>query len=223
MATTFFACPKGDQSEDPEFCSVCGIKMEGAPSALSSAAVAPAATSSAERCPSCGVDRKPGARFCETCRYDFKAAAPGPPPDPDPVVTVATPTPPDSTQTRYWEAVVAVDPTLDVEPDPTTPCPTDTPERTFPLDLPENLIGRRASARGIFPQIALDDPGVSHRHLMIYRNADAGLLVSDLGSTNGTFLNGNADRLEPGVKTPLADGDRVELGRWTRITVRQHT
>jgi pSer/pThr/pTyr-binding forkhead associated (FHA) protein len=134
-----------------------------------------------------------------------------------PVVAPAT------TTTRYWEAVVTIDPTLDIEPDPDTPCPTDTPERTFPLDLPENLIGRRSAARGILPQIALSDPGASHRHLMVYRNPDTGLLLSDLGSTNGTFLNGSADRLEPGVKTPVADGDRIELGRWTRITFRQHT
>ena len=58
---------------------------------------------------------------------------------------------------------------------------------------------------------------------MIYRNADASLSVSDLGSTNGTFLNGSAERLEAGVKTPVTEDDRVELGRWTRITFRQHT
>jgi pSer/pThr/pTyr-binding forkhead associated (FHA) protein len=123
---------------------------------------------------------------------------------------------------RYWEAVVAVDPALDVEPDPDMPCPTDTPERTFPLDLPENLIGRRSANRGILPQISLNDPGISHRHAMIYRNPDGNLMVSDLGSTNGTTLNGSAQPLEAGVKTPVAEGDQLELGRWTRITIRQH-
>ena len=96
---------------------------------------------------------------------------------------------------------MSVDPALDVEPDPTAPCPTDTPERTFPLDLPENLIGRRSAARGILPSITVNDPGVSHRHLMVYRNPDASLMISDLGSSNGTFLNGSDERLEPGVKT----------------------
>ena len=75
-------------------------------------------------------------------------------------------------------------------------------------------------ARGILPSITLNDPGVSHRHLMVYRNADATLTISDLGSSNGTFLNGSDERLEPGVKTDVADGDRIELGRWTRITFR---
>jgi hypothetical protein len=141
-----------------------------------------------------------------------------------PAAVADTPSsPPPTTSAHYWEAVVTVDPSLDVEPDPDTPCPTDSPERTFPLDLPENLVGRRSSSRGIFPQVPLDDPGVSHRHLMIYRNPDASLSVSDLGSTNGSFLNGSSDRLEAGVKTPVAEDDHVELGRWTRITFHQHT
>src|SRR5579864_4903234 len=68
MAVTF-VCPKGDQSDDAEYCSVCGIKMQVAPGA---------ADPSVERCPSCGVQRQPGARYCETCRYDFKIQSNGP-------------------------------------------------------------------------------------------------------------------------------------------------
>jgi hypothetical protein len=247
MAVTF-VCPKGDQSDDREYCSVCGIKMDGVPTAV-------AADPGVERCPSCGIERKNGARFCETCRYDFKSptanasATPAPmratltpvtnspsaafaevavvtgAPDPDvaaePVAATTPPTPPVTVAPRYWEAIIEVDPALDVEPDPDTPCPTDTPQRTFPLDLAENLVGRRSASRGILPSIALSDPGVSHRHLMVYRNPDATLMVSDLGSTNGTFLNDSSDRLEAGVKTPVADGDHVELGRWTRMTFRR--
>jgi hypothetical protein len=232
MATTFL-CPNGDQSDDPEFCSVCGARIDA------TSAPAPAPVTGVERCPTCGIERKPDARFCETCRYDFKSPA-GPPlpmgqgpaegsssPTTDPSPPTPLPLrgePPTTTAVTYWEAVVTVDPALDVEPDPSIPCPTDAPERTFPLDLPENLVGRRSASRGVFPQIALDDPGASHRHLMIYRAPDgASLRVSDLGSTNGTFLNGSAYRLEPGVKTSVADGDRVELGRWTRISFHQHT
>jgi hypothetical protein len=225
---------------------VCGIKIEGVATEI-------ATDPSVERCPSCGIERKPSARFCETCRYDFKSqpagtlaatstpAAAGPAPDSSPNAVESAPTSSPSTQVetgldpvaarlpatplvtataRYWEALVSVDPSLDVEPDPATPCPADAPERAFPLDLPENLIGRRSTARGILPSIALNDPGVSHRHLMVYRNPDASLTISDLGSSNGTFLNGSDDRLEPGIKTGLADGDQVELGRWTRITFR---
>jgi hypothetical protein len=228
-----FVCPKGDQSDDAEYCSVCGIKMEGGPGAV-------IADRSVERCPSCGIQRKTGARFCETCRHDFKtpvvtpstastgaigatAAADGAASDvaAEQVAATAPPTPPMTVSASFWEAVIEVDPALDVEPDPDTPCPADTPRRTFPLDLAENLVGRRSASRGILPSIALSDPGVSHRHLMVYRNPDATLMVSDLGSTNGTYLNDSSDRLEPGVKTPVADGDHLELGRWTRMTFRR--
>lgn len=221
--TTTYVCPKGDQSDDPEFCSVCGAKIDAA---VAVAAPSPSSTPGSERCPTCGMPRTPSARFCETCRYDFKAAEEAPaaqppltttPPDPTPIPAA----PPATTRTTSWEAVITVDPALDLEPDPETPCPTNAPERTFPLDLPENLVGRRSANRGIFPQISLDDPGVSHRHLMIYRDSNNPLQVSDLGSTNGTFLNNSTDRLEPGVKTTLTDGDSIELGRWTRITFHQ--
>ena len=217
-----YVCPKGDQSDDAEFCSVCGIKIDAVGSEGSS-------DPSVERCPSCGIERKSGARFCETCRYDFKSqsaatSAPSaqlaPELDPDPVSPPGLAAHGATSVTRYWEALVSVDPALDVEPDPTAPCPMGTPERTFPLDLLENLIGRRSAARGILPSITVNDPGVSHRHLMVYRNPDASLMISDLGSSNGTFLNGSDERLEPGVKTCVADGDRIELGRWTRITFR---
>jgi len=175
------------------------------------------------------MERTSGARFCETCRYDFKSQAAGPPPTveallpaPDEPAAPAVSSPPTpTTATPTWEAIVVVDPSLDVEPDPNTPCPTDTPERTFPLDLRENLVGRRSTARGVFPQIALDDPGVSHRHLMVYRDPDGSLVVSDLGSTNGTYLNDGEAPLEPGVKTPVAEDDHIQIGRWTRITFHQ--
>src|SRR5579864_9418385 len=117
MAVTF-VCPKGDQSDDAEYCSVCGIKMQVAPGA---------ADPSADRCPSCGVQRQPGARYCETCRYDFKiqsnepgAAGSG--------AVAGLPSVPPGGAARSWEATVTVDPTLDVEPDPDAPCPVDTPE-----------------------------------------------------------------------------------------------
>jgi hypothetical protein len=119
-----------------------------------------------------------------------------------------------------WEAVITVDASLDTDPDPEIPCPVGDPERCFPLDLAESLVGRRSQSRGVFPAIALSDPGVSHRHLMIYRDASASLAVADLGSTNGTYLNGASDPLEAGVKTAVGPSDRVEIGRWTRITFR---
>ena len=117
-----------------------------------------------------------------------------------------------------WEAVTVVDPSLNVDPDPNLPCPVGEPERVFPLDFAENLIGRRSDKRDIHPEITVNDPCASHRHAKLQRQPDGSFTLLDVGSTNGTQLNG-VD-VQPGVRTPLRDGDQVTLGCWTRITIR---
>jgi pSer/pThr/pTyr-binding forkhead associated (FHA) protein len=72
------------------------------------------------------------------------------------------------------------------------------------------------------PQIDLAlhpaDRGVSTQHAVL-RLRETGLTITDIGSTNGTSLNGSDDRLPEGQETPLADGDRIHVGAWTTITV----
>ena len=51
--------------------------------------------------------------------------------------------------------------------------------------------------------------GVSRQHCRLYRNHHH-LLVTDLGSTNGTYLNGRL--LPPHREISLADGDHLILG-----------
>ena len=116
-----------------------------------------------------------------------------------------------------WEARLTVDPSLNVDPDPALPCPVGEPERVFPLDFPDNLIGRRSEKRGIFPEINVNDPCASHRHAKIQRQADGSFALLDVGSTNGTQLNGT--EVQPNVLTPLKDGDQITLGCWSRITI----
>jgi hypothetical protein len=126
---------------------------------------------------------------------------------------------PGDAATLRWELYVAVDPSLYVDPDPAIPCPVGDPVRTFPLDFAENLVGRRSDRRGIYPEIDLStDHGVSSRHLVLYREANGSLTLLDVGSTNGTQVNGKD--IVAGVRTPLQDGDQITLGCWTRMTVR---
>jgi pSer/pThr/pTyr-binding forkhead associated (FHA) protein len=58
--------------------------------------------------------------------------------------------------------------------------------------------------------VLIDDPEVSRQHALV-RPADGALEVTDLGSVNGTFVNG--ERIyEP---TRIATGDLVGVGRHT--------
>jgi pSer/pThr/pTyr-binding forkhead associated (FHA) protein len=98
------------------------------------------------------------------------------------------------------------------------------PERRIVLQGSTTLIGRHNRDQGVEPEIDLGihpvDRGVSTQHAVL-RIRDSGLTVTDLGSTNGTSLNGSEDLLAEGRETPLADGDRIHIGAWTTITIAQ--
>ncbi len=78
------------------------------------------------------------------------------------------------------------------------------------------ILGRMDPALNIFPEIDLsyDDDYlakfVSRRHASISRK-DKEVLVEDLASANGTFLNGK--RLIPFLPETLDDGDILQLGK----------
>lgn len=59
-------------------------------------------------------------------------------------------------------------------------------------------------------EICLDDASISRHHLSIEVGTDGEVLVEDLGSTNGTVLNG---RMLPLLRQrPMAPGDRLQVG-----------
>jgi ABC transport system ATP-binding/permease protein len=63
--------------------------------------------------------------------------------------------------------------------------------------------------------ITLPYPQVSSSHARISRTADGNLLVTDLGSTNGTYVNGA--RLRPKTPTPVTSGSKIFLGPYPLI------
>jgi hypothetical protein len=76
----------------------------------------------------------------------------------------------------------------------------------YPLLAAITVLGRDNTA-----DVILDDPGISRQHTEIRVTSDGPHLVTnirDLGSTNGTFVNG-----ERVTSQRLADGDRVNVGR----------
>ena len=241
MSTT---CPKGHQSSDPDYCSECGIRMSGVPLPQAPAAVSVASSGvgGGEICPDCGTPRVGASRFCEVCRYDFaslSAAAAirsagadvgvgteAPPPVatvmvPPAPVSISPPTASFSTLPEKLNVVVITDPGLMKEPLSSRAAPVGEPDRVFPLDLAENLVGRRSEARGIFPEVEVSDPGVSHRHLKFIKQDNGAFAVLELGSANGTQLNGSP--LTPGVAVPIKPGDELLIGMWTRLTLRSRT
>ena len=56
-----------------------------------------------------------------------------------------------------------------------------------------------------------DDPEISRRHARVARGADGRLTIEDLGSSNGTFVNGERVR----APRTLEAGDVVRMGRTT--------
>jgi len=75
---------------------------------------------------------------------------------------------------------------------------------SFPLVQFPVTLGREASN-----DITLSDHSVSRRHARIVSD-DQGVVVEDLGSSNGTFLNGNKV-----ASSVVADGDLLRLGNCT--------
>ncbi len=76
-------------------------------------------------------------------------------------------------------------------------------------------MGRLDPASDVFPEIDLTEDGglekgVSRRHARILKR-EGTVVVEDLGSINGTFINGK--RLAPYLPEVLSDGDSLQLGR----------
>ncbi|WP_082870823.1 FHA domain-containing protein [Nocardia terpenica] len=96
------------------------------------------------------------------------------------------------------------------------------PQRRIGLQGTDFLIGKRSVSQGVYPDIDLGIPpvdiGVSRSHARIHLDGDT-VTVTDLGSTNGTSLNGSDDLIPPHTPIPLHPDDRIHVGGWTTITV----
>ena len=80
--------------------------------------------------------------------------------------------------------------------------------RVVPLQDGWTRIGRSLSAH-----IRFDDPTVSRRHALVYRDAEGARILDDR-SLNGVFRNGQRIEL-----AELEDGDEVDVGRFQMFFV----
>jgi pSer/pThr/pTyr-binding forkhead associated (FHA) protein len=74
-------------------------------------------------------------------------------------------------------------------------------DRAYALAKPSVTIGRLPEC-----DVVVDDAGASRQHARI-RRTESGFVLTDLGSTNGTMVNG-----EPIQEHVLEHGDRITIG-----------
>ena len=242
-------CPNGHETQQSDFCDVCGLPIVDAPAA-------PADDQAAKTlvCPHCGATNVPQALFCEACGYDFitgqvpdnpwmpgpspeqvaaAAMAPGlaaEPPADQAFTPVPAPAPLAPAQPKglvEWVAELWIDPdwyALQGSPDP---MPSAGLPDIVPLVNESNLIGRTSVSRNIFPEVDCElDTGCSRRHAMLTTDWTR-WWIEDLDSANGTFV-GEATGPLPSMPIPrgrveLTPGQRIYVGAWTRIVIRKAT
>ena len=218
-------CPAGHESEWEDYCSVCGISMTGeSPSAAGVETAVPESSplkEAAGTCPNCGASHAVGDVFCENCGYDFLT---GTLPDEGAATSAAEAA--QAAEVPLTVAAISIDLSFfarmgfeGVAPPSVLPAPVR-------IELPPTdiLVGRHSESRGTFPEIDLanvfdgdaTDPAVSSSHCRLHRGAH-GWTVTDLDSTNGTFIADSDDALRPGTPISLTPGTPIFVGAWTRI------
>ncbi len=85
----------------------------------------------------------------------------------------------------------------------------------FPVFSGEALIGRFDSVTGLHPEVDLSNEdqsrNISRRHARLVIKDGKTYVAEEIGTMNGTFLNGK--KLQNGVLTPIQDGDELVLCR----------
>jgi pSer/pThr/pTyr-binding forkhead associated (FHA) protein len=140
-------------------------------------------------CTNCGHPNKDDARFCASCGHPLQD---------DPTLSLTPVEPDDEAQDEFPFPHDELEPgqgLLLVKRGPNA-------GSTFLLEGDSTSVGRAPES-----DVFLDDVTVSRKHAQIVRRADGSFSVSDVGSLNGTYVNG-----EQVDETKLATGDEVQIG-----------
>jgi pSer/pThr/pTyr-binding forkhead associated (FHA) protein len=142
-------------------------------------------------CTNCGHPNRDDARFCAECGHPLQedVTVTLPPTEAEEEVHEEFPFPHDELETGQALLLVKRGPNAG---------------STFLLDQETTTVGR--STEG---DVFLDDVTVSRKHAIFERRAGGAWFVRDVGSLNGTYVNG-----EQVDETKLASGDEVQIGRF---------
>lgn len=167
-----------------------------------------------QQCPNCGHPNRAGVVFCENCgasligkmpldTKSLNAATSGDQPENDVDSSVLTDVKVQGSSVFKPGDLLRLN--IEGSPDPIIFEPK-----------AESIFGRRDPATGAMPDVDLTPfagyrMGVSRRHAAIQNSDDENLEVWDLGSSNGTFLNGQ--RLSAHRPYRLHNGDELRLGQ----------
>ncbi len=152
-------------------------------------------------CPNCKHKEADGAIFCSECGMQLIQYTPG--------------------ETQRFNTATSE---LGNIPSPDTPAQSpawislhllDSGQILPVTDRNEFTMGRVSENQPIMPDVDLSpfkafDNGVSRLHAVI-RNNSGNVIIMDLGSSNGTYINGT--RIVPNIEQPLRHGDIVALGK----------
>ncbi len=100
------------------------------------------------------------------------------------------------------------------------------PDQELELFGAELHVGRTSDSRAVHPNIDVEaltgDPAVSTRHAVLRVSNSGAVTITDVGSTNGTFVDDfSAEPITQGIPVELTDDSVVYLGAWTRLAVKQ--
>jgi hypothetical protein len=154
--------------------------------------IGPSTGRSERLCPKCSAVLRAGTSICRACQTSLNSSDPVP-------------------ETKHLPPLVVKDDALKI----TVLFEID--GQLFCLPSQHNLIIGRTATDGSMSRVPdLDlspygayEKGVSRHHLKLCR--DSAVYVNDLGSANGTFINGQ--RLMPNIDYPLHHGDELRAGR----------
>jgi len=181
------------------------------------------------KCGNCGAGHAPDDIFCENCGYDFITGSLPRPDEEFPVSPPGGSVLGEASSTAQpqvlftWRFEVGIDRAYfeEVVSQGELEFPAESQIPAYvELEASEVHIGRTSESRLVSPDLDIaaltGDPAVSSRHAVLKVTSDGSMALTDVGSTNGTFIGSvDSEAMAMGVPIQIPSGTTVYLGAWT--------